>query len=163
MVRLQGPLSASGTGRLEVFYSGQWGTVCRNNWDINDATVVCRQLGYKKAVHVPQGNDVPPGTGKIWLNAVNCNGSEQSLLNCSHSGWGVAHGCYHFMDAGVECSSEGKIAKLLCIYFRGNMTRLLQLFVFENSTFVNLNDRRHLQWHDSLLIDPCRQNFAFLF
>ena len=133
--RLQGPLSASGTGRLEVFYSGQWGTVCRNNWDMNDATVACRQLGYKKAVHVPQGNDVPPGTGKIWLNAVNCNGSEQSLLNCSHSGWGVTYGCYHFQDAGVECSSTGKIAKLLFIFLHGNITRELfpRKLRFENT------------------------------
>lgn len=39
---LQNPLS----GRLEVCYGRLWGTVCNRGWDINDAVVACRQLGY---------------------------------------------------------------------------------------------------------------------
>ena len=105
-LRLQGPLAANGTGRIEVFFRGQWGTICSRGWDINDARVACRQLGYEYALRVLPTRQVPDGSGKIWLNYVGCTGSEQSLSNCSHWTWG-SHNCGHYLDAGIECSSTG--------------------------------------------------------
>ncbi|XP_028403522.1 scavenger receptor cysteine-rich type 1 protein M130-like, partial [Dendronephthya gigantea] len=78
-VRLQGPSSFNGTGRVEVRHNGQWGTICDHNWDINDARVVCRQLGYSSALRALRGGQVPSGSGQIWLDEVGCTGNEQNL------------------------------------------------------------------------------------
>ena len=56
--RLVSGLSSSTTdpggtaGRLEVYNSGQWGTVCDNSFGVTDADVVCNQLGYNRADRV---------------------------------------------------------------------------------------------------------------
>ena len=106
-IRLQGPSSGKGIGRVEVYYSGQWGTVCDDSWDRNDAVVACRQLGYDNAIRSLQGGQVPNGRGQIWLDDVACTGNEQNLLACPHRGFG-SHNCRHTEDAGVECYRSGK-------------------------------------------------------
>jgi len=45
VVRLAGS-GVNDTGRLEVYYNGQWGTVCIDDFDDNDAAVACYMLGF---------------------------------------------------------------------------------------------------------------------
>ena len=92
-------------GRVEVNYKGEWGTICDDSWDMNDAIVVCRQLGYRLAIRKSSRAEFGPGEGRIWLDNVLCSGNEQTLAQCSHNGWGE-HNCVHSEDAGVVCTSE---------------------------------------------------------
>ena len=74
---------------------------------MNDAKVVCRQLGFPGAKAALQGRHVPDGTGYIWLDEVACTGNEKILASCPHYGWGT-HDCRHYEDAGVHCDMPGK-------------------------------------------------------
>uniref|UniRef100_A0A8D2AN56 SRCR domain-containing protein n=1 Tax=Sciurus vulgaris TaxID=55149 RepID=A0A8D2AN56_SCIVU len=94
------------SGRVEVFYHGQWGRVCDDRWDLNDAQVVCRQLGCGQAVSAPLGSHFGPGFGRILLDNVRCLGTESRLALCTHNSW-FTHDCGHEKDAGAICSGEG--------------------------------------------------------
>ena len=89
-------------GRVEVSYNGEWGTVCDDGWDINDASVVCRSLGFAGALEAVLSAGFGQGTGTIVLDDVNCSGNESSLFECSHPVLGV-NTCGHSEDAGVRC------------------------------------------------------------
>ena len=92
-------------GRVEVYYNGTWGTVCNDNWDIHDARVVCRQLGFEDA---ERAYTFGLGSGQIWLDDVDCGGHESSLFSCRHRGVGI-HNCDHVKDVGVRCGgSQGE-------------------------------------------------------
>lgn len=49
-LRLVGPGSRPEEGRLEVLHQGQWGTVCDDDFALQEATVACRQLGFEAAL-----------------------------------------------------------------------------------------------------------------
>ena len=90
---------------MEIFYNGYWGTVCDDDWDMNDARVVCRQLGFPNVDSAPGSAYFGAGSGQTWLDDVGCSGIERSILDCSHRGWGVQN-CNHHKDASVICSSK---------------------------------------------------------
>ena len=92
-----------------MYHNGIWGTVCDDGWGMNDAHVVCRELGFPRALYARYRAYFGPGTGRIWLNEVRCRGNENTLSNCSHRGWGILRYrawqgyCKHLEDAGVVC------------------------------------------------------------
>ena len=91
-------------GRVEVYRNGYWGTICSKGWDIPDASVVCRMLGYLGAWTADCCTEYRGGTGPVWLSELSCTGREKSLSECGHSDWGV-NNCDHSKDAEVICHS----------------------------------------------------------
>uniref|UniRef100_A0A663F0B6 SRCR domain-containing protein n=1 Tax=Aquila chrysaetos chrysaetos TaxID=223781 RepID=A0A663F0B6_AQUCH len=96
------------SGRVEVWHRGSWGTVCDDSWDMRDAEVACRQLGCGPAVSALHEAAFGMGTGPIWLEQVECRGTEPSLQDC----WarpGDSGACRHKEDAAVNCSGEWQV------------------------------------------------------
>ena len=73
-------------GRVEVLYNGEWGTVCDDSWDINDANVICRQIGFDYATEAISYAGFGQGNGTIWLDDVECFGSETNIGQCFFNG-----------------------------------------------------------------------------
>ncbi|KAG7331029.1 hypothetical protein KOW79_004998 [Hemibagrus wyckioides] len=97
VVRLVG---SSNSGRVEVLYNSEWGTVCDDSFDTMDANVLCKMLGFQRATRVFTAT---AGTGRIWLDDLQCTGTESSIFDCRHAGMGV-NNCGHGEDAGITCS-----------------------------------------------------------
>nr|XP_057912674.1 deleted in malignant brain tumors 1 protein-like [Doryrhamphus excisus]XP_057912675.1 deleted in malignant brain tumors 1 protein-like [Doryrhamphus excisus] len=100
-VRLVGGWSGC-SGRVEIFYQGEWGTVCDDEWEMVNGDVVCRELGCGHAVSAPISAHFGKGTGPIWLDNVECTGDEAAITHCNHPGFGE-NNCGHSEDAGVIC------------------------------------------------------------
>ena len=85
-----------------MYHNGEWGTVCDDGWDLNDAQIICNELDLGNALAVRHNAFYGQGNGQIWLSNINCVGNELLIENCSHGGWGI-HNCSHSQDAGVKC------------------------------------------------------------
>ncbi|XP_043557571.1 deleted in malignant brain tumors 1 protein-like [Chiloscyllium plagiosum] len=95
------------SGRVEIFFSGTWGTVCDDSWDRHDAAVVCRQLNCGEPVWAVGETLLDQANGTIWMDEVQCKGSELFLWDCQLSAMGD-HDCDHKGDVNVICSGHQK-------------------------------------------------------
>ncbi|XP_019849150.1 PREDICTED: deleted in malignant brain tumors 1 protein-like, partial [Amphimedon queenslandica] len=120
-IRLVGG-SNDNEGRVEVCINGAWGTVCDDDWDNDDAAVVCRQLGLgTNGVSIGRAY-YGQGNGSILMDNVNCTGTEKSLFQCAYT---QIHDCSHHEDAGVKC------------VISGNSSSSISVTVSQTSTILN--------------------------
>ena len=100
-IKLRGSHS-SNMGRIEVHYAGTWGSVYASGWDIKDATVACRQLGYHSASLSGYGifcsSDIP-----TWFTYFTCFGNETSLEQCA---WDFYQSSSSTYCANVVCTDK---------------------------------------------------------
>ncbi|XP_062453544.1 antigen WC1.1-like [Rhea pennata] len=114
-------------GRVEVALHGAWGRVVDDQWDTNDASVVCRQLQCGEAEQAYTLPKPEQGMGPVGLRRVQCGGKETHLTLCNTSlpeaaPAGIAE------DVGVICSGSpqvrlvngsGRCAGRVEIYYQG--------------------------------------------
>ena len=89
-------------GRVEIYHSNNWGSVCDDGWDNAEARVVCRQLGFYSTAIAYRSAHYGQGAGPIWLSRLSCIGNEPNLTDCSQSIVGTKN-CTHSDDASVVC------------------------------------------------------------
>ena len=94
-------------GRVEICFDNVWGTICDDEWDGREATVVCRQLGYSDQVQHVALHEAFFGSGSnpIHLDELDCVGNEERLIDCDRSSVGD-HNCFREEDASVICTGE---------------------------------------------------------
>ena len=100
-VRLRGPYNST-DGFVEILYNDTWGTLCSEKFDIKDARVICRMLGYPDALAAVTKGLFGQGNETIWLGDVCCHGSETSIFHCPRQEIGSPD-CGHSDDVGVVC------------------------------------------------------------
>ncbi|NXR20563.1 C163A protein, partial [Cinclus mexicanus] len=90
-------------GRVEVKLRGHWGSVADDGWELEDAEVVCQQLGCGSAAGAYFARErFGVGDGNVSLAMVDCEGYEATLWDCEIRGWGP-YGNLHEWDVAVVC------------------------------------------------------------
>jgi hypothetical protein len=94
---------------VEVLFEGFWGPVCSDFWDLQDANVVCRQLGHDGALAAPVYKSFGERNQEICLGFMECIGTENSVLHCVHDEWRVSSD-----DGGGEAPLAGGQSIAIC-------------------------------------------------
>ena len=101
--------------------NGQWGTVCAQDWDIEDTRVACRQLERTGAeLDDLESFTAAPGSGPIVTGGLQCEGDENRLDNCTQAADWTPESCdpsLHGQDIGVSCDpGEIRYVKITTLY-----------------------------------------------
>ncbi|XP_038077374.1 low-density lipoprotein receptor-related protein 2-like [Patiria miniata] len=98
-------------GRVEVsFKTGAVGTISDPDWTLEDANVVCRQLGFPAGAIVNSTIDFGPGTGRVLLRDVQCMGIEVNLIDCLYR-LASDQDTNHTYDVGVVCNDTDAVPR----------------------------------------------------
>ena len=92
-------------GNVQIFHDGQWGTICDDEWDLYEAQIACKTLGFPGAKRPTHSSQFGYGLKKIWMDNLYCYGTEDSLPECRFDGWG-ANDCEQTEAAGVQCKRK---------------------------------------------------------
>ncbi|NXD29416.1 C163A protein, partial [Spelaeornis formosus] len=123
-------------GRVEVKLQGHWGSVGDDIWDMEDAEVVCQQLGCGSASGAYSRLDrFGTRDGPISLAIVDCKGSEATLWDCVIRGWGPYNVSIHDFDVAVVCQGFSRLVG-------GDGACAGQLEVWQGRTWVGVCEDR---------------------
>ncbi len=103
-LRLIGGANAT-LGAVQGCMNNAWGSVCNDGFSTNDATVVCRQLGFPitgAEAFRDASTRFNISTGPVFLDRVDCRGSESRVMDCRQTTPGLSE-CTATKIAGVQC------------------------------------------------------------
>ncbi|XP_063338333.1 scavenger receptor cysteine-rich type 1 protein M130-like [Pelmatolapia mariae] len=95
------------SGRLQVKSNQRWSSVCEEDFDLQDAEVVCRELGCGPP-SLLQGALYGEVEAPVWSREFQCGGHESALLDCRSSG-SVRNSCSPGKAAGLTCSEPVRL------------------------------------------------------
>ena len=101
------------SGRVEVRRDGgPWGTVCDDEFDQEEAFVICGGFGFDFGLAKRQAY-FGEGVGHIFMDDLRCTrGQNGSVFECPYNGWG-RNNCGHNQDAGVICEVSAFLGSCL--------------------------------------------------
>ncbi|CAH1962569.1 unnamed protein product [Acanthoscelides obtectus] len=96
-------------GRIEVSAFGKTGYICDDQFGLQEANIVCKELGFDMGAIDFKGQsyfarDVKENNTLYMMDDLKCFGNETTLLDCMFAGWGI-HDCQDQEIVGVVCKT----------------------------------------------------------